>query len=60
MNTLKELENHILELFQEKGADAKEDIQKFLSPNTSLKKRAAIRNIMSRLEVMNDGTYFLK
>ena len=60
MNTLEELENHILELFQEKGADAKEDIQKFLSPNASLKKRAAIRNIMSRMEVTNDGTYFLK
>lgn len=60
MNSLTELENHILELFQEKGADAKEDIQKFLSPNAPLKKRAVIRNIMSRLEVMNDGTYFLK
>ena len=60
MDSLKKLENHILELFQEKGADAKEDIQNFLSPKTSLKKRAAIRNIMSRMEVTNDGTYFLK
>nr|WP_299073049.1 hypothetical protein [uncultured Allomuricauda sp.] len=60
MNPLKELENEILELFQEKGSDAKKELQKFLSPSASLKKRAAIRNILSRLEVMNDGTYFLK
>ena len=60
MDSFKELEKSILKLFQEKGVNAKEDIQKFLSPNASLKKRAAIRNIMSRLEVMNDGTYFLK
>jgi len=59
MDSLKELEKSILKLFQEKGKDANKDIQKYLSPTTPIKKRALIRNIMSRLEVMNDGTYFV-
>tara|TARA_R110000868_G_scaffold390055_2_gene659553 strand:+ start:855 stop:1085 length:231 start_codon:yes stop_codon:yes gene_type:complete len=56
---MKNLETHILELFQEKGAAAYEDMKAHLSPEADPKKRAAVRSIMARLYVATDGSYFL-
>jgi hypothetical protein len=56
---MKNLETHILELFQEKGAAAYEDMKVYLSPKAEPKKRAAIRSIIARLYVADDGSYFL-
>ncbi len=56
---MKNLETHILELFQEKGSAAYEDVKPYLSPEADPKKRAAVRSIMARLHEGTDGRYFL-
>ena len=59
IDPMKNLETHILELFQEKGQAAHEDVKPYLSPAADPKKRAAVRHILSRLYVKDDGSYFL-
>ena len=56
---MKNLETHILELFQEKGSAAYEDMKVHILPVADPKKRAAVRSVLARLYVANDGQYFL-
>lgn len=56
-----ELENKILQLFQVKGHEkASAEVMKLKTLNAPKERVTMIRNILSRLHVKADGTYFLK
>ncbi len=58
---MKKIEKQILELFQTKGEkEASKEVIKLKSPSAPKKQTQIIRNILSRLQIKNDGTYFLK